>query len=167
VHRSRSNRGGSLLIVVTVVLLAGCGGGDQPESSGSAVPRLSARLARALDAELHKRVRDMGVAGASAAVVFADGREWRGATGAAVLEPRRAMTPATAVPFDSVTKVATAALALRLAEMGRLRLNDPITRWYGEWRGDPNATVRDLLGHTAGLGDPPESLLAADVQTPP
>jgi D-alanyl-D-alanine carboxypeptidase len=87
--------------------------------------------------------------------VFADGREWRSATGAAVLEPRRAMTPATALPFDSVTKVATAALALRLAEMGRLRLNDPITRRYGEWRGDPNATVRDLLGHTAGLGDPP------------
>ena len=89
--------------------------------------------------------------------MFSDSREWRSATGAAVLKPRRAMTPSTALPFDSVTKVATAALALRLAEMGRLRLDDPITRWYAEWRGDSNATVRDLLGHTAGLGDPPDA----------
>jgi D-alanyl-D-alanine carboxypeptidase len=144
--------------VVIVTVLVGCGGGSsRPESSGSAVPSLSPRLAQALDAELRKGVRDSGVAGASAAIVFADGREWRGAAGAAVLKPRRAMTSATALPFDTVTKVATAALALRLVEMGRLRLDDPITRWYGEWRGDPNATVRDLLGHTAGLGDPPEA----------
>jgi D-alanyl-D-alanine carboxypeptidase len=147
-------------LVVLVAVLAGCGcGSNQPEPSGSAVPRLSAPLARALDAELRKRVRDSGVPGASATVVFADGREWRGAAGAAVLKPRRAMTPGTALPFDSVTKVATAALALRLAEMGRLRLDDRITRWYAEWNGDPSATVRDLLGHTAGLGDPPDAFL--------
>ena len=147
-----------LVVVVVVVLVAGCGGpSSEPEAGGSAVPQLSARLAKALDAELRKRVRDTGVAGASAAIVFADGREWRAATGAAVLKPARAMTPATALPFDSVTKVATAALALRLAELGRLRLDDRISRWYAQWRGDPNATVRDLLGHTAGVGDPPEA----------
>ena len=121
------------------------------------MPRLSARLERALDAELRKRVRDTGVPGASAALVFADGREWHGAAGAAVLKPRRAMTSATALPFDGVTKVATAALALRLAELGRLGLDDPISRWYREWRGDRQATVRDLLGHTSGLGDPPDA----------
>ena len=101
-----------------------------PEAKESDGPRLSARLERALDAELRKRVRYTGVPGASAALVFADGREWRGAAGAAVLEPRRAMSSATALPFDSVTKVATAALALRLAELDRLELDDPIGRWY-------------------------------------
>lgn len=155
------------LIVGVVIVLVGCGGGSsQPESSGSAVPRLSARLAHALDAELRKRVRDSGIAGASAAIVFADGREWRGAAGAAVLKPRRAMAPSTALPFDGVTKVAAATLALRLAEMGRLRLDDPITRWYGEWRGDPNATVRDLLGHTAGIGDPPDAFWRQVLRNP-
>ena len=155
------------LIVVVLVVLGGCGGGSsEPAPSGSAVPRLSARVARALDAELRTRVRDSGVPGASATVVFADGREWRGASGAAVLKPRLAMTPRTALPFDSVTKVATAALALRLAEMGRLRLDDPITRWYAEWRGDPDATVRDLLGHTSGLGDPPDAFWQRLVRNP-
>ena len=148
------------LIVGVVFVLVGCGGGNsQPESSGSAVPRLSARLAHALDAELRKRVRDSGVAGASATIVFADGREWRGAAGMAVLKPTRAMTPSTALPFDSVTKVATAALALRLAELGRLRLDDPIVRWYGAWRGDPmpryvtcSATPPDSATHRRRSG---------------
>ena len=108
-------------VSVGVALLVGCGGGGEKEPDGkqrSAVPRLSARLERALDAELRKRVRDTGVPGASAALVFADGREWHGAAGAAVLRPRRAMTSATALPLDGVTEVATAALALRLAERG-------------------------------------------------
>ena len=147
-------------VSVGVALLVGCGGGGEKEPDGkqrSAVPRLSARLERALDAELRKRVRDTGVPGASAALVFADGREWHGAAGAAVLRPRRAMTSATALPLDGVTEVATAALALRLAERGRLGLDDPISRWYREWRGDRQATVRDLLGHTSGLGNPPDA----------
>ena len=155
------------LIVVVVVVLVGCGSGSsQTQPSGSEFPRLTPQLARALDAELRKRVRDSGVPGASATVVFADGREWRGATGAAVLKPRLAMSPGTALPFDSVTKVATAALALRLAEMGLLRLDDPIARWYAKWRGDPDATVRDLLGHTAGLGDPPDTFWQRMLRNP-
>jgi D-alanyl-D-alanine carboxypeptidase len=145
------------VVVLAVCLYAGCGGSNPKPAQSGTVPRLNGHLARALDAELRKRVADTGVPGASAAIVFADGREWHGATGAAVLKPRRAMTSDTALPFDSVTKVATAATALRLAELGRLRLNDLVARWYGEWRGDPRATVRDLLGHTAGLGDPPDA----------
>ncbi len=146
-------------VFVGVALLVDCGGAGEkePNAKRSAVPRLSPRLEFALDAELRKRVRDTGVPGASAALVFADGREWHGAAGAAVLKPQRAMTSATALPFDGVTEVATAALALRLAELGRLGLDDPISRWYREWRGDRQATVRDLLGHTSGLGNPPDA----------
>src|SRR5688500_18254204 len=105
----------SLVIVVAVALVAGCGGGDsRPEPSEPALPQLTPRLARALDTELRERVANTGVPGASAAIVFADGRMWQAAAGDAVLEPRRAMTSDTALPFDSVTKVATGALALRL-----------------------------------------------------
>jgi hypothetical protein len=53
-----------------------------------------------------------------------------------------------------------AALALRLAEQGRLGLDDPIIRWYPAWRGDRSATVRDLLGHTAGTTDPTDAAMA-------
>jgi D-alanyl-D-alanine carboxypeptidase len=110
-------------------------------------------MARQLDATLHQTVAAAGIPGASAAIVFPDGREWSGAAGLAVVKPKRAMTTDTALPFDSVTKVATAALVMRLVEQKRLRLDDPVERWYPAWRGDPQATVRDLLGHTAGARD--------------
>jgi CubicO group peptidase (beta-lactamase class C family) len=67
------------------------------------------------------------------------------------------MTPQTSLPFASITKIATAALAMRLVEQHRLRLEDPIIRWYPSWRGHRDATVRDLLGHTAGIGEPPDA----------
>ena len=141
------------LLALVLLALAGCGGSERaPPDPG---PRLTDEVASALDAALREKVVDTGIPGAVASVVFADGRQWSGAAGDAVLEPRRPMTVATSVPFDSVTKVATAALALRLVEQDHLGLDDPIRRWYPRWDGDRDATVRDLLGHTSGLTDPP------------
>jgi D-alanyl-D-alanine carboxypeptidase len=117
-------------------------------------PRLTPAVARTLEANFRKQVKDSGSPGATAAIVFPDGRVWTSAVGLAVLHPARRMTTRTSFSLDSVTKLATAALALKLAEEGRLSLDDRIGRWYPAWRGDPAATVRDLLGHTAGLTDP-------------
>jgi D-alanyl-D-alanine carboxypeptidase len=148
------------LAVACAVLLAltGCGTSSHGEAA-KAGPRLTPQVARALQAGLEERVRTTGVPGASAAVVFADGREWSGAAGYAVLHPRRRMTTDTALPFDSVTKIVTASVAMRLVEQHKLSLDDPISRWHPAWRGDPAATVRDLLGHTSGMHDPPEAFL--------
>jgi CubicO group peptidase (beta-lactamase class C family) len=146
--------------VVFVVALVGCGGDHRESAAQAGGPTLSAALARTLDAEFRREVTLSGIAGASAAIVFPDGREWSRAVGAAELKPRVAMTTRTSFHFASVTKMATAALALRLVEQGRLGLGDPITRWYPAWRGDRSATVRDLLGHTAGTKDPTDAALA-------
>ena len=144
----------ALACLLIVLAAAACGGGSARSPRPPPGPRLTAQVSRALDMRLREGVADAGIPGASAAIVFPDGRIWRGAAGDAVVKPRRAMTPDTSLAFDSVTKVATAVLALRLAERGKLRLDDPITRWYPAWRGDRRATVRDLLGHTAGTRDP-------------
>jgi CubicO group peptidase (beta-lactamase class C family) len=143
-------------LMLFLLLTGGCGGSEERARPASG-PRLTTSVARDLDAKLREKVKDTGVPGASAAVVFPDGRVWEGAAGVAVLEPRRPMTSQTSLPFASVTKIATAALAMRLVEQGRLKLDDPIRRWYPAWRGDLKATIRDLLGHTAGLGDPPDA----------
>ena len=139
-----------VLACAVMLIVCGCGGGQRERVKKPAGPQLTARVSRALDATLREQVVSTGVPGVSAAVVFPDGRLWRGAAGEAVTKPKRPMTPDTSLPLDSVTKVATAALAMRLVERGRLRLDDPILRWYPRWRGDARATVRDLLGHTAG-----------------
>jgi D-alanyl-D-alanine carboxypeptidase len=142
------------LAVCAALVAIGCGAGTTKRAAPRAEPRLTARLARVLDARLSEKVAETGIPGASAAIVFADGRVWSGAAGDAVSAPRQPMTPRTSLPFDSVTKVATAALALRLVERGLLGLDDPVRRWYPGWSGDRRATVRDLLGHTAGAKNP-------------
>src|SRR5919206_1948961 len=142
-------------LALLAILAAGCGGNRTEEgpASGSG-PRLTPRAEGTLDAKLRGSFAVSGVPGVSAAIVFPDGREWSGAAGAAVVETEQPMTARTSLPLDSVTKLATAALALRLVERERLRLDDPVRRWYPRWRGDRRATVRDLLGHTAGTRDP-------------
>ncbi len=59
-------------------------------------------------------------------------------------------------PFDlaSLTKViATTTLVLELVRTGALRLEEPVSAFFGEWRGaDRDAvTVRDVLEHASGL----------------
>jgi D-alanyl-D-alanine carboxypeptidase len=146
------------LVILLLCALAGCGGADKRDRAASAGPRLTPAIAKDLDAALADKVEATGVPGAVASVVYADGKQWSGAAGDAVVKPRQAMTTDTSLPFDSVTKLAVAALAMRQVEQGRLRLDDPIRRWYPRWRGDEEATVRDLLGHTSGLVDPPRIL---------
>jgi D-alanyl-D-alanine carboxypeptidase len=155
---------------VVVVALAGsaCGGATKRATTTASPPgpRLTPTLAKALDAELRKGFADQAIAGVSAAIVFPDGRVWSSADGMAVIATRQPMTPQTSMPLDSVTKVATAALALRYAEEGRLSLDDTIKRWYPAWDGDPRATVRDLLGHNAGADDVRESFFLFVVRHP-
>jgi D-alanyl-D-alanine carboxypeptidase len=140
---------------VVVVAIAGtaCGGTTKRATPAPPGPRLTPSLAHTLDAELRDGFAREAIAGVTAAIVFPDGREWSAADGLAVIATKQPMTPRTSMPLDSVTKMATAALALRYAEDGRLRLDDTIKRWYPSWDGDPRATLRDLLGHVAGTRD--------------
>jgi CubicO group peptidase (beta-lactamase class C family) len=60
--------------------------------------------------------------------------------------------------FDlaSITKVmATASLAMRAIDEGRLALDDAIARWLPSWRGPEReaVTIRDLLAHASGLAE--------------
>jgi D-alanyl-D-alanine carboxypeptidase len=143
-----------LACLLLALVITACGGEHQTPRPKQPGPRLTTDLARVLDLRLREGVADAGIPGASAAIVFPDGKLWRGAAGDAVVRPRRPMTTDTSLPFDSVTKVAASALALRLVEQGRLRLDDTVERWYPDWRGDARATISDLLGHTAGTRDP-------------
>jgi len=108
----------------------------------------TARLQRALDSA----VRTAPVRGASAAVVLADGREWRGTAG--LSEPGVPMDPAMRLGIGSISKNITAALLVRLAEQGRLSLDDPLSRWLPPIAHvDPAITVRQVLNHTSGVFD--------------
>jgi CubicO group peptidase (beta-lactamase class C family) len=88
---------------------------------------------------------------------------WTGAVGTLTFDA--AAPPATlATPFDlaSLTKViATASVIMELVRTDALRLDEPVSAFFADWRGTDRdrVTVRDLLEHASGLParlvDPP------------
>lgn len=72
--------------------------------------------------------------------------------GSADLEGGVPAGPETSYPVASVSKMFTSALILRLAEQGRLALDDPLSRFFPDARPRIGAlTLRHLLDHTSGL----------------
>ena len=83
------------------------------------------------------------------------------AVGRADIAARRAMRTGDLFWIASMTKPLTAVCVMMLAEEGRLRIDDPVSRFipeFGDMRlhgGRPPrpVTIRDLLTHTGGLGE--------------
>ena len=66
-----------------------------------------------------------------------------------------AMTPETMLNIGSITKAFTQVAILRLAQEGKLALDDPIGRYVQGFPADASGTVtiRQLLRHQGGMGD--------------
>jgi D-alanyl-D-alanine carboxypeptidase len=87
-----------------------------------------------------------------------DGRVlWRGSTGRLWVHGPR-VRAADRFVIASATKPVVATIVLRLAEEGRLGLDDPVARWLPQVANAERITVRMLLSHHSGLreyfGDP-------------
>jgi CubicO group peptidase (beta-lactamase class C family) len=121
-------------------------------------------LAQALQAIVDQAVAD----GAPGAVLLIDAPDmnftWKGAAGMADPDAGLEMVPDDQFIISSGTKMFTAVTILKLAEQGKLNLDDPISQYLpeeliarllildGESLGE-TITVRQLLSHTSGLGD--------------
>lgn len=59
----------------------------------------------------------------------------------------------TAFDLASITKLFVSTLALLAVQNGRVDLDEPLTRWFPEWKGTPHAaiTLRMLLAHDSGM----------------
>jgi CubicO group peptidase (beta-lactamase class C family) len=80
---------------------------------------------------------------------------WRDALGTLTFEPG-ASASTLDTPFDlaSLTKpMATTTVVMELVRIGGLRLDEPLSTFFPDWRGVDRAavTVRDLLEHASGL----------------
>ena len=87
------------------------------------------------------------------AVLVARGDEvlYRGAHGAANLQLGVPLSPDHVFRLGSVTKQMAAAGVLKLAEDGKLSLDDPLTKFVPGYPGGDKITVRMLLNHTSGI----------------
>ncbi|WP_448586774.1 serine hydrolase domain-containing protein [Thermaurantiacus sp.] len=102
------------------------------------------------------------VAGWAWARIGADGRLEAQAAGGAELAPDgavlRPLSPATPVRVASVSKVVVALAILRLADRGRIDLDEDASRYLGQILRNPRhphvpVTVRQLLRHESSLSD--------------
>ncbi len=104
-----------------------------------------------------------GAPDAIAAVITEEGT-WAGAAGIAGANGRKA-TPEDEFAIASITKTFTAALVMRLAEQGRMDLDEPLASYMGDLKVDTNgATVRQALEMRAGLADFPQPAAAEHIR---
>jgi CubicO group peptidase (beta-lactamase class C family) len=105
-------------------------------------------------------MRQARIPGLSIVVVDRDGVRYAAGFGSADLERGVPVTPGTRHPWFSMTKIATATAALRLADEGRLGLDEPVASYLdstplASFSGRLAAiSTRQLLSHTAGLANP-------------
>lgn len=119
----------------------------------------------AVDRYVRDEIRRERVPGVSVAIVRGGRVVLARGYGEASVELHAQATDSTVYQSGSVGKQFTAALILRLAAAGRLRLDDPIRRHLPE--GPPgwdSITVRHLLTHTSGIPDYTDS--AVNYQRP-
>ena len=109
-----------------------------------------------VSAAVKTMMRAGAVPGVSLAVVSRDRVLLAGGWGLADRSANRSASASTAYLWFSMTKIVTATAALRLAEEGRLDLDAPVGEYVDYLRapGNRQPTVRQLLTHTAGLGNP-------------
>ena len=142
-------------LVLSALLLGHCSGGRQGRETAEKLGDRDGR--RRQEAELQElldRLRaEAGAPGGILGVSAGDGPALVVASGCADRETGRLMTPDTPYFLGSITKTYTAVTILRLAEEGRLSLDDTVARFLPSFPGGSEITVRHLLSHTSGLKD--------------
>lgn len=114
----------------------------QPQSAGFA----------ALDADFAKWMAEAHVPGLVWGVVKNGELVHVKAMGVQDLDSRTPATPDTAFRIASMTKAFTGYSILKLRDEGRLRLDDPVSKYVPETKGwAKGISVGDLLHHTAGF----------------
>ena len=88
------------------------------------------------------------IPGMSAAVVKNQQVLWAKGFGFADLENRTPVTPETVFHLASITKTFAATLILQLVEQGKLDLDEPMSRYSGDFK-DDSVKVKHILSHTS------------------
>lgn len=120
-------------------------------SAPAATPPARADVARHAEALLQQAYPDAHAPGVAVLVARGDEVLYRGARGAASIELGVPLSPDQVFRLGSITKQFAAAGVLKLAEDGKLSLDDPLTKFVPGYPGGDKVTVRMLLNHTSGI----------------
>src|SRR4030042_749558 len=159
----------AVIVAIILACLAGCAPGPPvalppvtvepapppPAPPGPAAPEIDARRFARIDAVTKREIAAGHLPGAVVLVGHQGRIVYRKAFGMRAVEPLpQPMTPDTVFDIASMTKVvATTTAIMQLAEHGRLRLVDPVAKYWPEFapNGKGSITLRQLLTHTSGM----------------
>ena len=139
------------LIVTTILsvrLLTSCNNtldieNDFPDLNPD--PTLGEKLQTVLNNQIFKDGK-----GISAAIIFPDGKTWRGVSG--VSKNNIPITENMLFSAGSITKTFTAAIIMQMVEEGKIELEDQISDYFHSHPFiDGSITIRQLLNHTSGI----------------
>jgi CubicO group peptidase (beta-lactamase class C family) len=112
-----------------------------------------------LQQQLEKILKDTHTPGMSVAIVRKDGPEWTAGLGKSDVAADRATTPETQFRIGSTSKAFASLSIVKLANEGKLSLEDPVRKlvpevWFeNQWEATDPVRVVDLLEHTTGWDD--------------
>jgi D-alanyl-D-alanine carboxypeptidase len=145
----------SAVLIAATVLPAAAGATPALTPSTSLSPYPSSSSASGSWASYSAAVDAVIAGGATGyAARLDDGRRVRTVSrGLADRATGRALDPTEEFQAGSNTKTFVATVALQLVGEGKLRLDDPVSRWYPGMTDLEGITLRMLLQHTSGLAD--------------
>jgi len=109
---------------------------------------LTQRMQAAAD-DVHRR----GALGVVMAIEVPGNDRIRVASGYADVDRTIAMDPSRGFQVGSITKTFTSAAIQLLVKDGKLSLDDKLSKFFSNYNGSPEVTIRHLLNHTSGIGD--------------
>jgi D-alanyl-D-alanine carboxypeptidase len=128
----------TIIIFLVFIFVLSC-------SDDNKVP-LEDKLQNALDDGIKK----YDVKGVSSAIIFSEDKKWIGTSG--ISHDTVTIKPDMLFAIGSITKNFVAALTLKLAEKGKLSLEDPLSKWLPEYPYvKSEITITQLLNHTSGI----------------
>ncbi len=121
--------------------------------STAACAQLNGDVTAKIDAAATKILADTGVPSASVGVVKDGKIVYTRAYGMARLSPPKPAAPEMAYPIGSISKQFTATAVLLLQQDGKLKLDDPVGKYFPELTRANEVTIRNLLTMTSGYED--------------
>ncbi len=125
-----------------------------PAGTAGASRILDAAVRSRLAAELLRLRATHHLPGIQAVVRLPDGEAWIAHAGYADVAAHTPVSTTTLFDAGSITKTFIATLTLQLVDRGVLSLDDPVTRWLPAFSAGRGVTIRELLDHTSGIGEP-------------
>jgi CubicO group peptidase (beta-lactamase class C family) len=148
-------RGLTLPRLAAVFVAAAVTAGPAPAQTAAEDPRVASALELARMYVDGERAYEQ-LPGVSVAIVDGQRVLWTGASGFADVASKRAAAADTIYSICSISKLFTSVALMREREAGRVRLEDPVSKYLSWFRlakseGEGDVTVEGLLTHASGL----------------